>query len=1064
MLPEVVALAGVDELRDVQLGGVHPDEVHQLLGLVLGVEDRQLCVHADMRALVAEAGVDEADELLEVAQVLVLGSELFEVVRVHDNVHACDLGAPELARLDAGDVHLLPRLRVVGLLRSVHGLRVLPEHHVAGRQAGVVRDGSVEDLGGLVGVLVVQLVAHRLGVGGVRAADELLHVPEAVRLGVAVDELAVDELVLLRSAGHQKEVDQVLVHLLALRGLDDLHVVAGVLGLEVGLDGLRDLTVLELRLAELVPDLVVAAAGGELVRALHRLDVVQQRLHGLGVEVALLVDQEGLLVEQVRLPEGDLGDLGAVVVVKAVDVVHDARLVGLDGREDEEVLEVPVLAEVGRLVEDDLLQKLDELVGQIGADEGLDGRGDLVRGGGLRQGRAHDLVDDLAAELVLRVEHDLPELRALALDEVARLQPEEAVAVRDVDELLVAGAPRALVGGVGQVRVAVLAVLADHGGVVERVALQEGVGLAVRVDEDLGHGVVQVGVLVALGGARLQPRHQDPEAVPLLHLLDEGAHGARGADALQEVLDEVLGAVQVDEGADHLGAVQGVDLDHVDLDILHQGVLVEILRKLLDVAVQVADVDERARVGELRLPEEVLDDEGVVAGALAADALDLLHVADPAGGLDVLEVHVLVGAVRQNRTEEVEVALVGSEGLEHLGDLQGADLLVVLDPHLDHHVEVLAVVLQEVGHALERRLGRQLREVLGEELRRHGVRVEHDALEVRGLLVVLHGPLVQARLLAELADVLLVVVREEVHLQDGLRDLGRLLEVHGEQLGLELRLVGPVGLQRVQQDRCRLLEAALVHEGLHDLVDVDEGRAVLALEEALREVGGALRVAGDHAGQQLRVVRLVARLLDVGHDLVDLARRHEALDHLGVRARAQVDGEGELGVHGADDVAELLGALQLVVLEPLLDELAALLLHHRPDELNGLLRVQLAVLEQGGEVMEDRGRLARHDLHGLEHLDGLRRPERAALALRRDGGRAPVVAGGEALGELPLEELVGAREAKALRQGEGDLLAVGELHEVVHDVAHDRGLVHGDADDLTLAIHAEGAASLLAPA
>lgn len=45
----------------------------------------------------------------------------------------------------------------------------------------------------------------------------------------------------------------------------------------------------------------------------------------------------------------DLGDLGAVEVVEAVDVLHHAILVRLDGRQDQQVLKVLVLREIGPL-------------------------------------------------------------------------------------------------------------------------------------------------------------------------------------------------------------------------------------------------------------------------------------------------------------------------------------------------------------------------------------------------------------------------------------------------------------------------------------------------------------------------------------------------------------------------------------------------------------------------------------------------------------------------------------------------------------------------------------------
>mmetsp|Transcript_97893 Transcript_97893/g.292428 ORF Transcript_97893/g.292428 Transcript_97893/m.292428 type:complete len:285 (-) Transcript_97893:1068-1922(-) len=282
------------------------------------------------------------------------------MVGVHDDVHARYLSAAELLSLDAGNVYLLPGLWVVCLARGLNRLRVLPELHVAGGQLGVIGDGLVEDLGGLVRSLLIEPVAHRLDVGRGRAAHKLLHLGQAVGLGVGVDELAVDELVLLLVPGHLQVAHKLLVVLLTLGRLDDLGVVRGVLGLEVGLDGLRHEAVPPLRLPELVPHGGFVAAGGELLRPLHGLHVCQQRVHGLGVHVALLVDEEGLLVQAVGLAEGNAGNLRPVIVLQAVDVVHDAGLVDLQRRQEEQVLQVLVLAEVG-VVQHDLLQQLHEL-------------------------------------------------------------------------------------------------------------------------------------------------------------------------------------------------------------------------------------------------------------------------------------------------------------------------------------------------------------------------------------------------------------------------------------------------------------------------------------------------------------------------------------------------------------------------------------------------------------------------------------------------------------------------------------------------------------------------------
>ncbi len=71
------------------------------------------------------------------------------------------------------------------------------------------------------------------------------------------------------------------------------------------------------------------------------------------------------------LPDSNLSDSRAIEVVKAVDVVLDARLVSLDGGDDEQVLQVVVVGE-GGVLQHDLLQELDQLVLELGLHEGLD--------------------------------------------------------------------------------------------------------------------------------------------------------------------------------------------------------------------------------------------------------------------------------------------------------------------------------------------------------------------------------------------------------------------------------------------------------------------------------------------------------------------------------------------------------------------------------------------------------------------------------------------------------------------------------------------------------------------
>mmetsp|Transcript_17866 Transcript_17866/g.38285 ORF Transcript_17866/g.38285 Transcript_17866/m.38285 type:complete len:315 (+) Transcript_17866:2557-3501(+) len=313
-------------------------------------------------------------------------------------------------------------------------------------------------------------------------------------------------------------------------------------------------------------------------------------------------------------------------------------------------------------------------------------------------------------------------------------------------------------------RIPVFAVLAHDRGVVELIRLQKGLRIAIGVDVDFGDAIVKERILVAFCHPGLQPRQENSQAVALLDLGDEGLDGAGGPHVLEEALDEVFGAVQVDQGPDDDRALVGVDLHHVDFDILHQRVLVEVLGQLTNKTMEVANVDERSRIRQLGILQEVLNLLRIVRGAFPTDSFNLLHVPTPRCRLDVLEVDIRVSAGSEDCSQEVEDTLIGAELLEHRHDLACANLLVVLDRDLHHHLEVLAVVPQQVGQTLQGRLWGHLGEVLDQELRRHHVCLLHDALHVGGVRVVLEGVLHQTSFLAETSDVRLVVVCEHVHL------------------------------------------------------------------------------------------------------------------------------------------------------------------------------------------------------------------------------------------------------------------------------------------------------------
>lgn len=266
------------------------------------------------------------------------------------------------------------------------------------------------------------------------------------------------------------------------------------------------------------------------------------------------------------------------------------------------------------------------------------------------------------------------------------------------------------------------------------------------------------------------------------------------------------------------------------------------------------------------------------------------------------------------------------------------------------------------------------------------------------------------------------------------------------RLGLQLRVLRQVGLEHVEQEARRLADHVALEEHVGEGVEVHRRRRLLGDDEG--ELHGGGRVHRQEALQQVVEVRRVARLLAVGAELVHLAAGGERLHHLLVGAPLDVDLERRLLVERVDEVAELLGALELVLGEPAVEELLLVLGDDQLGELEGLEGVELALLEARAEVEEERALLAglrrghgelRNRLAGAEHAHrGVRRELRGPLE----------VASGEQRLELGHDELLSPRKVPALGDGEGEV----KVLEGLGDEGDHRLGVDVDEEDLAGAV------------
>lgn len=150
----------------------------------------------------------------------------------------------------------------------------------------------------------------------------------------------------------------------------------------------------------------------------------------------------------------------------------------LNGCEDQEVLQVAVVAEC-RVLEHNLLEQLNELVGEVCRHERLDRHRHILGVRRFGKRRLNHLVNDLPPRIRLLSQHLRPQIGIPPADQVPRLALPHLVAVGQPNQLLVA--QPALVRNERHVRVPLLAVRPDHVAVIVRVLPAHHTGYSQRL-------------------------------------------------------------------------------------------------------------------------------------------------------------------------------------------------------------------------------------------------------------------------------------------------------------------------------------------------------------------------------------------------------------------------------------------------------------------------------------------------------------------------------------------------------------------------------------------------------
>lgn len=225
-------------------------------------------------------------------------------------------------------------------------------------------------------------------ISDVRHTQELLHVMQSIRSGVRESQLGIDDGFSKRFPSHLQISNEVVEFGGSSGGLDHFEIIGRIGSFDIRIDGVLDSETVELSFSESTPDGVFVDLVGVLRSSVNRDNVLDEDVHRAEVMSMLAVDRESFFVKSMF--DRNAGDFLDVESFDLFDVRHDLAFVGSDGGEEEELLEVGVVAKGGGF-EDDLLEQFDELRREVSREECLDGDGDVLGIGRLGDGSSNDL-------------------------------------------------------------------------------------------------------------------------------------------------------------------------------------------------------------------------------------------------------------------------------------------------------------------------------------------------------------------------------------------------------------------------------------------------------------------------------------------------------------------------------------------------------------------------------------------------------------------------------------------------------------------------------------------------
>jgi hypothetical protein len=452
---------------------------------------------------------------------------------------------------------------------------------------------------------------------------------------------------------------------------------------------------------------------------------------------------------------------------------------------------------------------------------------------------------------IIRGKNSSPEILVLTLNEITSLKSVKSVLVGDLDELVVAVTPGALVSSVGEMGIALLAILSDNLGVVELIVDQEVLRVIVGVNDDLGEGIVKSGSLVSFLDTSIKPGFKGSEFISLLKFLNELLDRAIASDIVKNLLNVVLVTLEVDKGSQDLRSSVRVDLEEINFDEFVEVVLEEVFCQLIDETVDIAKVDEGSGIRKLNFLKEVLDLDGIVEFSLSDDSLDFSELVALSGSLDELEIEVGILRVGENIGEEEIDSVESSDTLEDLDDCSNVEFLEVGCGNSDNKLNILTRVSNEFLEALENPVRFEFGHIVDEEIRREDVSVEDDSLDILDVSIVFKSTLQESLLLAQRSDLGSIVLVPDLHLEDGLSNVRSHHQIELKNLGLPGSILGSIVSHAINEESGEFLNSVEREENLCNAMDID--RLVLG-HEGFSNLKTSFGLRGDDVLEESDVV------------------------------------------------------------------------------------------------------------------------------------------------------------------------------------------------------------------